>query len=56
MLKVRSKSLHEFFQQSDYFFNDPVSFSADELKKNEEIKKVKKTNKQPKKTKKIRKK
>jgi len=33
MLKVRSKSLHDFFQQSDYFFNDPVSFSADELKK-----------------------
>ncbi len=33
MLKLRSKSLHEFFQQSDYFFNDPVSFSAEELKK-----------------------
>ena len=33
MLKVRSKSLHEFFQQSDYFFNDPASFNAEELKK-----------------------
>jgi len=33
-----------------------IKKSADELKKNEEIKKVKKTNKQPKKTKKIRKK
>ena len=33
MLKVRSKSLYEFFQQSDYFFNDPASFSTEELKK-----------------------
>ena len=33
MLKVRSKSLHDFFQQSDYFFNDPASFTAEELKK-----------------------
>ena len=31
MLKVRSKSLHDFFQQSDYFFNDPATFNAEEL-------------------------